>query len=484
MFEHLGHIHRQNFKLQKDKQVVLPSLLVTSMLIFVMSFFMYKSVGVDAIASPGVTLAVNSKNKDIVAWQSTPVFEFVVTTDQANISLDYLKIYANGLYDASILNNLKLYHQGTQLGTLKNLDEIGNLYFETNDYKLAEGQNHFYVMLDIDSRAKAGDFLQFSLPDEVSIVLKKDGHIFTPDTDYPLVGGSVSFVNHGSIEVYNNLADNQLVLSNIATTIGDFRLTSFAEIVDINQIVINPESAPGTIDDAVFYLVQDKNLLAYGQNKNNQIVFDFVPQVLSVDKNIELQIVANGLRAGEASFYLEYIAGTGFVSGQTIVSSDRLLLSQLDIKNSLLQFENSDINSSLVEGQNILSDILVTSLGSDSLGLQKMAWKIDYQNLEITNFKVSIDDRLYQTGVNIQGDKISIYFDEPLEISDRGVHVKLLADIKNLKNNSQISTYLLSDDQLIDQDQPLDSHILWTDFEDLFSGYLLPDLPFDPVILN
>lgn len=485
MFEHLGHIHRQNFQFKKDKPVLLPSLLVTSFLIFVMSFFMQQSVEVGALTSPEAILKVNSQNSQSVVYNQTglPIFDFTITTQEQGTRLQSIKVYVNGLYDPSILNNLQLYHQGTQLGNFKNLDSLGNLYFETNNLLLDQGQNQFYLRLDAKNNLRAGDFLQVSLPDDVSIVLKNQSHIFTPQADYPLAGGSISFVDQGVVSIYNNLDNPQLILKNQVVTIADFKLNTSAETIDISQVVLSYQSNKN-ISDAIFYILEGQSVLGYGQIKENKIVFDFLPQVLSINKNLNLQIIAQNLPQDNLSFYIDSISGVGFTSGQKIIASSRLLASQLFIKDSFLQFQNSQTDFDLTQGQNVLSDILVKAIGSNFLGLQKMTWKIDYQNLEIDNFKVSIDDRLYQTGVNIQDDKISIYFDEPLEISDRGVNIKLLADIKNLKNNSQISTYLLSDDQLINQDQSLDSNIIWTDGQDLFSGYLLSDLPFDPVILN
>ena len=74
---------------------------------------------------------VNSKDNSMVpSVGNTSIFEFNILAKDNNTFLQKLKIYVQGLYKSTIFNDLKIYHNGVQLGYDAVFDNYGYLYFD------------------------------------------------------------------------------------------------------------------------------------------------------------------------------------------------------------------------------------------------------------------------------------------------------------------------------------------------------------------
>lgn len=487
MFEHLGHIPDINTQKDiRDFKVYL-SLLFFAILIFVVSWTANQGPVSSAYGSKmlNIDISVNNVDQQVVAdMPRVSVFDFFIKTEDKNIKIDKLKISSNGLYDFETLSKLKLFHNDIQLGEISQMDEAGNIYFDINNYQLDKGDNRFQLILNPAQDVKVGDIFQFSLADNLSVVLEYQGQTYLAKADWPIDSGVTSFVDQGSLIAYNNLAKKEfLALSQSSSQIASFNLASRSEIIDLHQIIINYES---DIDLSAydFVLTSNEQVIANGQINDSEIIFDFYgPTVVGINKNINFDILTAGLPSGLYNFDLVSVSAVGSSSGQNLSLLSSLDLSTLYVINDYLEINNLENNNNLSLGWNTLSSINLKSQKGD-LVLGKLTWLVDELGTEINEIEVWVNDELYQSGINFVDDKISVYWDKPFVVKQDGLDIKLLAFVENIEDVARIQSHLITDKSFVDQDDIFASNIIWSDNDQYYNSYLLPNLPLLPSILS
>lgn len=434
--------------------------------------------------SPRATVQVDRADQSITAYSpQSEVFRFALAVDRPGVYLEQLKFYVNGLYQADIFADLKLYHQGTQLGYVEKFDQEGNIYFSLDDYALNGGANIFDLILSGNASLLPGQALQFSLTDESSILLSYQGRSFRPEADYPLSGGLISVRDKGLVLAYNSSSDQQILLTGDKPWIAGFKLTSQGELVDLSEISFTYETdvAKEELSNSIFYLWQGEELISPASAQDGQISFDLTrPIVLGPDSVTAWSLQAESLAPGQYAFRLSSIVGKGFVSGQDLSLSEPLAWEELKVRPYYLSFTDLPSQNNLHEGWNQIFETQISSRGTEALELKRLTWALELEGAEGEALELWVDNKAYLTDLTA-GDILRLDFDQPLVI--RGsVNVKLLAKIKNLQAPARSQAYLLSDKE--EEVSSESDNILWSAGENLYNSYSLPDLPLAPHVLT
>ena len=486
MFEHLGHIPELNSKKDVRDFKVYFSLLFFAVLTFVVSWIANQGPVTSAYSGQllNVSISANYLDQQVAAdMPRTSVFDFFIKTEVDNVKLDKLKIYTNGLYDLETLAKLKLFHNNTQLGSISQIDEAGSIYFDINNYQLDKGNNNFQLILNPNTDVKVGDIFKFALVDNLSVALTYKDQTYLAQGDWPVESGTISFVDHGSLFAYNNLAKKEfLTLAQYTKQIASFSLASQAEVADLQQIIIDYKSDID-LSGSNFMLISDNQVVATAKANNSQIIFNLNKlSVVGINKNINFDIVTAGLPVGMHNFYLKNIKATGSSSGQNLFLLEDINLSTVYIINNYLEFNTAQADNVLSAAWNVLSAIDLKAKG-DNVSLDKLTWLVEEVGVDINQIEVWVDNNLYQTGINFIDNKIAISWDEPLVIDKDGVNIKLLAFADDLQNKAKLQGHLLTDKDFVDQDDIFSSNIIWSSDNIYYNSYLLPHLPLLPNIL-
>ncbi|MBU1203371.1 hypothetical protein KKH39_05005 [Patescibacteria group bacterium] len=495
MFEHLGptpETYRQkkvtNFK-------VYLSLLLMAIFVFVFSLSLKEgpvsgAYGVDSARLSAKVLANTADKKIVYQANNFSVFDFIIETEKDNISLQKLEVRVDGLYDLSLIDDLKIFHDGMQLGEVKEIDQSGHIYFDLEDYPLKKGQNLFRFLLPNNNVVNTGDVLQLSIENDWDVFLSYQEHLFTPDGQFPVQSGLISFVEKGQILASNQYIDNNfLINTNIPQQLSRFSLTTDSETFDVYKVIVAYEALGDTrtIDKADFVLLKDGQLLSQASldDQSSDIIFYLNKPIFIQNNGLEyFDLHTLALPTGQYKFYLKNVSATGSVSGQDLSLHKDLYLSTVDSRDYFLQINSPDQNKRLSQGWNELYRMKLTARGVDSLELNKLTFAVDKYGLDISRVDVLIDDEPYIADIVIENNKIIIKSDiqNPIKISDKGNEISLLVKVDNLDSSAKLSARLLTDDQPISEDR--NGNIIWSSGDIFFNSYMLPYLPLEPSILS
>ena len=489
MFDHLAPKHKAYDIKKVTNYKVYISFLFVALIIFTLSLNVNKGLQVGAFDEQIQAVSVIANTKDVSVVTTTPkvtVFNFTINTPVEGINLNQLNIYANGLYDPELLYDLKLYHHGVQLGNVEEVDEYGNIYFAIGEYPLLAGQNEFSLVLSVDDSIAQDDILQFSIEEASDIVLSYNTHPYTPDGEYPVLGGLVSFTDTGSVNAYNTLnLSNPYIIADKAYRIGSFYLRNNYETVDLKNVIITYQADhQPDLSEQVFVLLRDDKIIAQADpvEGSNILEFEFVKSlVVKAGNRIKLQLYMSALPEGEYSFFLDSVIGKGYVSGQDIELVDQLFLSEIRVVPYYLEFRNGNLDVALVDGWNKLYDMNLYAKGVEEIKVTKLSWDLNYAKVDIVKAELWVDKKLHSTDLTITEDKIVADLEQSVLVDIDGTNVQLL--IKTFGSFNAFSTlgaYLLTDTEEYSED----SNIIWSVEDDINNSYLLPYLPLEPSILT
>jgi hypothetical protein len=288
MFEHLSPtIDSKKYKKSSRWAMFLPALFF-SVFIFLFSSGISQGPSSKAVIDDSdfsANLYVDSNDKKIVYLaDNISLFDFVLESSSDGVQLRKLKINVSGVYDLGLLENLKLYNDKTQLGTIKELDDQGNIYFDLKDYQLAKGKNYFSLRVLDNTNLREGDILKFAISERADLSLVYQASFFMPQANYPAESGNISFISKGYLEALN--ADNshlEILASNTSQKIATFDLLSYGETVDLESLNIAVKGED--IDGAKFALIKENKLLATALAEGANIVFSLAAPV-TINKKV------------------------------------------------------------------------------------------------------------------------------------------------------------------------------------------------------
>lgn len=491
MFEHLGYTPETIKNQIKTKwRIYLGSFLV-AFIFLVVSLIFSRNPQTVAETSGQLTarIEVNSQAQLVVVPSpQLSLFDFAIFTDKSEMGLKRLRVYLNGLYEPDILQNLKLYQKGVQVGQLSKFDGDGYIYFETDNYQLDRGTNLFNITLAGSEVTVSNKILQLSFEQPEDISLSYRGHLFMPEGNFPLRGGSISFTKKGSLTASNNLKDlTWPVLSQVPNPVAYFSLVGQAETIDVNKIILNYQSDQN-LQGQSFALLYNNQLLGTTEVLDQEagIIFDLTqPLVLNKDRAAVLRVHSLGLPKGVFSFSLEGVEALGASSGLPINLDQPLVLSQIESLPYYPEFSTGVLKKVLTEGWNELYDLQAKVNGGTTLNLDKLTWSIVTRGVAIEEIEVWLDNKLSTLRTNFVNNQLIITSDQtnPLVITKDDREIKVLAKVAKLTKGAIIQTRLL-DDQQPKLNSNLDYNILWSKDKKVFNGYNLPYLPLAPSVLS
>ncbi|PLX25702.1 hypothetical protein C0580_01845 [Candidatus Parcubacteria bacterium] len=492
MFEHLGHIPETTQGKDMTQWKKYLSFLFVSVFVFI--FISSIASGPETSASQlvagdyiNVEMVAISDTSDLVS--QTPrasVFNFIVNSDTEGVYINNLKLHLDGVYEFSIFANLKLLYQGAQLGNISQVDDQGNVYFDLENAPLIKGQNIFNVVLSTDDEIKDGDILQFSVLSPNDISLSYKNHIFTPEGEFPINAGATSFSEKGLINAYNNFrAQRFLITEGVPNQIASFSLMNKKEMADIKSITVGYESK-NDLSGKELVLLKDKNLISRAVVSDNKINFKIDSLlVLRTDKKLDLDLHSMGLPEGEYRFFLDQVEAIGHSSRQSTYLKESLKLANFDVVSEYPQFKVGDLDKNLTLGWNKIYEMEIKSIGTDQIDFNKITWALDLDKVELEDAEMVVDHKIYPVDLILNKDRVVAKFDwqKPLPVTKLGTKVALLVKVSSLEPNATILSYLINDEEPIENDD-MTSNIIWSIGDDLYNSYLIPHLPLDPSVLG
>lgn len=491
MFEHLGHIpettHGKNYT--NWKKYIGFLLGTVGIFVFVSSLGSGPETSASQLVGGNyinIDIFANNQSKSLAA--DTPraiLFNFVIETDREGISLNKLNLNVDGVYDPSILAKIKLTYNDVQVGDISKIDGA-NIYFDLDALSLSKGENIFNLVLNNDSYLSAGDSILLSLEKSDSMILSYGGHAFSPDGNFPVYGGTVSFVSGAQIEAYNNFQVKKfLVVENVPQPLASFALLSGGEMSDLKTLTISYEGDED-LSGSQFVLLHEKDIVAREEFVDREIVFDIDRSlVLKLDKKLDLYLHSLGLPKGEYKFYLSEVEAIGYASKETALLTDSLMISQVEVLDYYPELSLVKTDENLSLGWNQVYDLKTKALGDKNIKLNKLSWLLKTEGAQLSQAELVVDHKAYPVDIILSEDKVVAKFDwsEPLPISTTGTEIGLFVKVDSLKSKASILSYLL-DDKTPATDDALDGNIIWSVDGKLFNSYLLPYLPLDPILLT
>lgn len=491
MFEHLGPLAYNRPKPKRWRHRFVVAFLFSLGIFFLALMTVPGPSSWAADTSPKVHWQ-SSALEQRVSKGSTQVQLFQLTIDSpvSGAGLQKMKIYVNGLYDAQYLSQLKLFHQGVQLGTLVDLDEQGYLNFNLNDYKLPAGTSQFVITLPETKAMATGTIMQFSIENRTDLELTYQNQRLIPTGKFPLVSGVTQIVDQGDWQVYNRTKQGNFVVpSQGRTLLGLMSLASGAELLDIKTIEFGLEQAKKQKNNNIeFVLINDGNIVATATSTTDKILFVInKPLVAKISSLLDIELYAKDLPVGDYLFSLKNITGKGYVSNNIISWTEPIVLSRVHSLSDYPIFESAVVDPSLRTGWNNVFSTKIKAVGKNKINFYKFTWYYKIKNATLRQAKVFVDSKYYPMDVIIKDNTViaKAEWSNPLPINTEGHLVQLMLNIDQLGPDSVVEAYLQPDIITTDPDSIWDYNIVWSyDATNLKNSYLLPYLPLAPTILK
>lgn len=491
MFEHLGPIPEVNIDKKRTNYKFYLSLLVLSVFAFMFAMGISEGPSSQAHEPRGLSssIAVDTSNKKIVATtKNFSVFDFVIDVNRTDASLYKLNILVDGIYDLDLISDLKLFHEGVQLGAINTIDDTGKLHFDLAEYKLKAGQNKFSLFFNNGDSLEVGQILQFSIPTKDDIFLISNRHIFRPSVDFPLSGGLISIVDQGEVMVSNsNLINDFLISSDVPQQVSAFELSSIGEQVDLKQIKLSYQSlSVDDYPDLDFVLIHKNQIISEAVSHDGEIVFDLFKTIVLQDlERDKFYLYSIGMPEGIYQFFVNNVEAQGALSGLDILLLDKISLSKVEAKPYFILLKSGYLNKKLSAGWNQIYNLNIKTVGQGPTYLNKITWQIDKQNLDIESVEIWKDGQLYIADIVLKDDKLIVKTDglDPLEIGSDYTKILVLANLVNVGEKAKLEAFILPDKQPIDEEL-LSGNIIWSKDDNFYNGYKIPFLPLEPSILS
>jgi hypothetical protein len=491
MFEHLGPTPEVSISRRAINYKLYLSLLFLAVFVFMFSMGISKGPSSNAQEPEvlGAKILVDKSDKKIVTTaKNFPIFEFVIDVDQADTALYKFNIFVDGVYELDFIDDLKLFHEGVQLGLIDNIDSSGKIYFDLSEYKLKQGKNKFSLFFNDGNNLKVGSALLFSIRDQEDVFLIKDKHVFRLQADFPISGGLISIVDKGQVLASNVYLNNDfLINSDVPQRLASFELSSTAEKLDLKKIKLDYQNLDSDdYQDLSFVLMHENKPIAKAISSEGEIIFDLSKIVILQDlqrKQFELHAIS--MPTGEYQFFVQDVYARGALSGVEVNLKNRISLSKIEARPYFIELQAGDFDNKLSVGWNKIYSLNIKTKGIDKAYLNKMTWAIDYQNLDIEEVEIWVDGEVYIANVILKDDKLIVKTDglNPLEINKEATEILLLANLKNVESKAKIEAFVLSDEQPTDQ-EAVAGNIIWSDGEEFFNAHKIPYLPLKPSILS
>lgn len=487
MFDHLGPIPKIKLRKKPINYRAYFSFLLLALAFYLVAWSV--TSGSQTVASPNVQpqvlvdLPVN--NQTIVLGSTNlSLLTLQIKTNVKGVAIQNIDIKSQGIYQPEFLAGLKLFHNGVQLGQLSALDDQGVLHFDLNGYILPNGDNQILLSAKDSNNLLAGDILNFSLEDASSISWSYDNKKYLAQGAWPLLGGTISVVDQGSIWAYNNLNKKDLaVFTNDISKLAEFNLAVDGEGLDLEKLVFKHQTNADL--ESVFSLSSADMTLASAKAKDGLLEFVLAkPLAIAINQPLNLVLLGQ-LATGDYDLELVSASGRGWSSGKIIDLSENLVLAKVISNSELIKFSTLPVDKKIEQDWLAAANISVQKLGDEEVALHRLTWRLDSNLVKIKAAKLLVNDQIKDLDFIISDDKIiaKTAWSDPIILSDFSVNLKLLLQVEQFEKGAFIQTVLLGDEQPYKSDQWSDN-LLWLTGKDMHNAYALSSLPLNPQLIS
>ncbi len=489
MFDHLGPMPKISFRKKPVNYQAYFTFLLMAIIVYTLTWSIQS--GSSTVAAPidqaQVLVSAETVDQNIVSGSTNlSIFSMQIETNVAGVALKSLNIQAQGIYRAEFLEDLKLSHNGMQLGQLSDVDGQGILHFDLDGYILPVGKNELRLTVKNTDNLAVGDILNFNLADASSLSWSYKGKEYLARGAWPISGGTINIISEGSLWAYKGLNKKELaVVANQNNNLAEFSLAADGERIDLDKLTFRYKTSSNEDTASDFVLLSEGLVLASAKAQNNLIEFN-LNKTLSLPINKALNLVlAASLGLGDYELELESVQGRGLVSGKTINLSEKLTLAKVISKEQLLQFSNLAIDKNINQDWLTAANISVKKLSSEEAILHRLTWRLNSNLVKIKAAKILVNDRVKNLDLVIKDDQLiaKASWSDPIVLSEFNTNIKLLLEIDKFQEGSFIQTSLLSDNQAYQTDQWSDN-LLWSVNGQKYNAYALPSLPLEPQLIS
>ncbi len=489
MFDHLGPMPKISFRKKPINYQAYFTFLLMAIIVFTLSWSIQSGSNIAAapVDQPQVLVSTEALDQNIVLGSTNlSIFSMQIETKLAGVALKSLNIQAQGIYKAEFLEDLKLSHNGMQLGQLSDIDDQGILHFDLDGYVLPLGKNELRLTVKNSDNLEVGDILNFNLTDASSLVWSYEGKEYLARGAWPISGGTINIIPQGSLWAYQGLNKKELaVVAKQNNNLAEFSLAVDGERVDLDKLTFRYKTSNNEDIASDFILLSQGLVLAKAQAQDDLIEFNLnKPLSLAINQALPFVLAAK-LGLGDYELELESVQGHGLVSGKIINLSEKLTLAKVISKEQLLQFSNLAIDKNINQDWLTAANISVKKLNSEAAVLHRLTWRLDSNLVDIKAAKILVNDKVKNLDLVIKEDKLiaKAAWSDPIVLSEFNTNIKLLLQIDKFQEGSFIQTSLLSDGQAYQADQWSDN-LLWSVNGQKYNAYALPSLPLEPQLIS
>lgn len=487
MFDHLGPIPKIRLRKKPINYRAYLSFLLLAVAVYLVAWSAQSGSGIVAapVEQPQVLVKLKKIDQTIVAGSTNlSILSLQINTSLAGVALKSLNINSQGIYPLEFLAGLKLYHNGLQLGQLSGVDDQGRLHFDLGGYVLPRGPNEILLAVADSDNLSAGDILNFSLEDASNLIWSYNAKEYLAQGEWPIIGGTINIVEQGSLWAYNKNKKDLAVLADQASKLAEFSLAVDGERVDLKKLTFQYKTLSSESVNN-FSLVVNEQVVANTKAQGNTIEFVLAqPLSLAINEPLTFSLLGQ-LAVGDYDFELASAQGNGLASGQEISLAESLSLVRVVSQNQLIKFSLLPIDKSLSQDWLAVANLSASKLGSGSVALHRLTWRLNSNLVAIKSAKILINDKVKDLDLVIKDNKIiaKTAWDDPIILSELGVNIKLLLQIDEFQAGAFIQTSLLGDDSLYQVEQWSDN-LLWSAGASMYNAYLLPSLPLSPQLIS
>ncbi len=485
MFEHLSPKIRPSAAQKRVRVKLYAWFLLLALFVFISTWGLSQGTASSAQDNPQITAAIYTSDhptEEQVVLESPrlTVFNFTIKTNSNQVFLRQLKIQAAGVFNEDWLADLRLYQGKTQLGQITNLDD-GLLFFDIGSYQLAKGDNNFQLRLTTSDNLSLADAASFTITQPLDVVLTYLDHVFTPEGNFPVSSEKFSVISQGQLLAYNNLTNTALSIpAEQNQLLADFSLSSQAETVSLQQIVVTYESEAAATTE--FSLSYQGQIVSQSVVTDGQIIFVIEePLIVKTNQDVQLSLWGNLTELGDYQFSLQDVSGQGFISGQTVKITKPLLLSQISALDNVPYFSAAQQNQNLSDGWNNLYQFQVSNPTTESLTIDKLTWQLQNFGVQVKNLELWVDNEPYQNKLSLSNNIITADFSDNSLLVVEPREILLLVKTENLAAKTRLQANLLADESA---DLEVSNNLLWSIAGKQYNGYHLPNFPLAPAVLS